>query len=220
MKLITLIIYAKIKGFSDIIVLFIKTNFKNWCKLLIYNYVYKNTANMKDFFSVASFIFGIFMALFLLYVFNLYNMTAKLYVLDEFFGKVKYNQLNLSCKNSQNKVYLYKLNIHRTHIFTDILRGTDYVVAVDNKINDAIYFNIENIDGHDNTYLDNSGTKLEVRKLTENVNLLYSIKELIIFVVPENYKNLIQKKDGSIRKISEDLEIHHNTQMNCMKIDA
>ena len=175
---------------------------------------------MKDFFSVASFIFGIFMALFLLYVFNLYNMTAKLYVLDEFFGKVKYNQLNLSCKNSQNKVYLYKLNIHRTHIFTDILRGTDYVVAVDNKINDAIYFNIENIDGHDNTYLDNSGTKLEVRKLTENVNLLYSIKELIIFVVPENYKNLIQKKDGSIRKISEDLEIHHNTQMNCMKIDA
>jgi len=175
---------------------------------------------MKDFFGVASFIFGVFMALFLLYVFNIFNLTTKLYFLDELFGKVKYNQLNLSCKNEQNKVYLYKFNIHRTHMVTDILRSSDYVVAVDNKFDDAIYFNIENIDGHDNTYLDNSGKKLEVRKLTENVNLLYFIKDWINFAIPEKYKNLIQKTDGSIRKISEDPEIHHNTQMNCMKIDA
>ena len=176
---------------------------------------------MKDFFGIASFIFGVFFALFLLYIFNIYNLTTKLYVLDELFGKVKYDQVNLSCKNAQNKVYLYKFNIHRTHIFTDFLRSTDYVISVDNnKIDDEVYFNIESINGHDNIFLDNSGTKLEVLKLTENVNFLYFIKDWISFAIPENYKNLIQKTDGSIRKISENLKIQHNTQMNCIKIEA
>jgi hypothetical protein len=176
---------------------------------------------MKDFFGITSFIFGVFMALFLLYIFNIYNLTTKLYFLDEFFGKVKYNQIKLSCKNTQNKVYLYKFNIHRTHIFTDFLRSTDYVISVDNnKINQEVYFNIDNINGNDNTFLDNSGTKLQVIKLTENVNFLYFVKDWISFALPENYKNLIQKTDGSIRKISENLEIQHNTQMNCVKVEA
>ena len=136
-----------------------------------------------------------------------------------FFGKVKYSQINLSCKNAENKVYLYKFNIHRTHVVTDFLRSTDYIISVDNnKIDDEVYFNIENIKGNDNTFLDNSGTKLEVTKLTENVNFLYFIKDWINFAIPENYKNLIQKTDGSIRKISENIEIKHNTQMNCIRI--
>ena len=176
---------------------------------------------MRDFFGVASFIFGVFLALLLLYIFNIYNLTTKLYFLDELFGKVKYSQINLSCKNAENKVYLYKFNIHRTHVFTDFLRGTDYIISVDNnKIDDQVYFNIENIKGNDNTFLDNSGTKLEVTKLTENVNFLYFIKDWISFAIPENYKNLIQKTDGSIRKISENIEIKHNTQMNCIKIET
>jgi hypothetical protein len=104
-------------------------------------------------------------------------------------------------------------------VFTEFLRGTDYIISVDNnKIDDKVYFNIENIKGNVNTFLDNSGTKLEVTKLTENVNFLYFIKDLISFAIPENYKNLIQKTDGSIRKISENIEIKHNTQMNCVRI--
>ena len=86
--------------------------------------------------------------------------------MDELFGKVKYSQINLSCKNAENKVYLYKFNIHRTHVFTDLFRGTDYVISFDNnKIDDEVYFNIESINGNDNIFLDNSGTKLEVIKI-------------------------------------------------------
>ncbi len=176
---------------------------------------------MRDLFGIASFIFGVFLALFLLYILNIYNLTNKLYVLDEFFGKVKYDQVNLSCKNAQNKVYLYKFNIHRTHIFTNFLRSSDYVISVANKkIDDEVYFNIENINGHDSVFLNNSGTKLEVTKLTENVNFLYFIKDWISFAIPENYKNLIQKTDGSLKKISENPKIQHNSQMNCMRIEA
>lgn len=176
---------------------------------------------MKDFFNMASFIFGVFLALFLLYIFNIYNLTTKLYFFDELFGKVKYSQINLTCKNSQNKMYFYKFNIHRTHIFSDFLRSSDYVISVDNnKADNEIYFNIENINGHDNIFIDDSGSKLEVKKLTENVNFMYLIKDLISFAIPENYKNKIKKTDGSIKKISHDLKIKHNTQMNCSQIEA